>query len=78
MGVRTRHLDALARWKAEVQTKAAVAEAVRVVERWNVELAAGRDLLWSPLIRAAVLAGAHAMRRHRRRRAAELARASGT
>jgi len=32
-------------------------EAVRVVERWNAALAAGRGALWSPTIRCAVLAG---------------------
>jgi hypothetical protein len=28
-----------------------------VVERWNEQLAAGREMLWSPTIRAAMLAG---------------------
>src|ERR1700749_1182989 len=28
-----------------------------VVDRWNRRLAAGRDMLWSPTIRAALLAG---------------------
>jgi hypothetical protein len=28
-----------------------------VVDRWNEQLAAGRDTLWSPTIRAALLAG---------------------
>jgi hypothetical protein len=28
-----------------------------VVERWNEQLAAGRDILWSPTIRAALIAG---------------------
>jgi hypothetical protein len=32
-------------------------EAVRVVERWNAALAAGRGALWSPTIRCAVIAG---------------------
>jgi len=31
-------------------------EAKAVVERWNEQLAAGRDMLWSPTIRAALLA----------------------
>jgi hypothetical protein len=32
-------------------------EAMRVVERWNAALAAGRGALWSPTIRCAVIAG---------------------
>jgi len=32
-------------------------EAKAVVERWNEQLAAGRDMLWSPTIRAALIAG---------------------
>jgi hypothetical protein len=34
------------------------AEAEAVVDRWNRRLAAGRDMLWSLTIRAALLAGA--------------------
>ena len=37
--------------------KASRADAKAVVDRWNEQLAAGRDMLWSPTIRAAVLAG---------------------
>jgi hypothetical protein len=37
---------------------AARAEAEAVVQRWNDQLARGRDMLWSPTIRAALLAGA--------------------
>jgi hypothetical protein len=37
--------------------KAARAEAEAVIQRWNDQLALGRDLLWSPTIRAAMLAG---------------------
>jgi hypothetical protein len=33
------------------------AEAEAVVQRWNDQLAFGRDMLWSPTIRAALLAG---------------------
>ena len=33
------------------------ADAKAVVGRWNEQLAAGRDMLWSPTIRAALLAG---------------------
>jgi hypothetical protein len=36
---------------------AARAEAKGVVERWNEQLAASRDILWSPTIRAALIAG---------------------
>jgi hypothetical protein len=32
-------------------------EAIRVIERWNAALSAGRGALWSPTIRAAVTAG---------------------
>src|SRR5215467_5193782 len=37
--------------------KAARDEAVRVVEQWNAAIAAGQGTMWSPTIRAAVLAG---------------------
>ena len=43
--------------RARAAEKAAGDEAVRVVERWNAELAAGRGALWSPTIRCAVMAG---------------------
>ena len=33
------------------------AEADTVIQRWNNQLALGRDMLWSPTIRAALLAG---------------------
>jgi hypothetical protein len=33
------------------------AEAKGVVERWNEQLAASRDMLWSPTIRAVLIAG---------------------
>jgi hypothetical protein len=36
---------------------AARAEAKGVVEGWNEQLAASRDMLWSPTIRAALIAG---------------------
>jgi hypothetical protein len=32
-------------------------EAKAVIERWNEQLAASRDILWSPAIRAALIAG---------------------
>jgi hypothetical protein len=37
--------------------KAASENAERVVIRWNDELASGRDIWWSPTIRAAITAG---------------------
>src|SRR5215471_18261160 len=43
--------------RARAAEKAARDEAVRVVERWNAALAAGRGALWSPTIRCAVMAG---------------------
>jgi hypothetical protein len=47
----------LAKWRTRAESEAAVAEARRVVERWNAELASGHDLWWSPTIRAAIVAG---------------------
>ena len=43
--------------RARAAEKAARDEAVAVVERRNAALAAGRGALWSPTIRAALLAG---------------------
>jgi hypothetical protein len=37
--------------------KAARLEAELVIHRWNRRLATGRDMLWSPTIRAALVAG---------------------
>jgi hypothetical protein len=57
MGVRTRGLGiktGAAKLKAD---RAARVEAELVVDRWNRRLATGRDMLWSPTIRAAPLAG---------------------
>jgi hypothetical protein len=46
MGVRTRGLDiAKARQVADAAARAA---AKAVIERWNEQLAASRDILWSP------------------------------
>jgi hypothetical protein len=59
MGIRTRGLDIAAYLRREAADKAARDEAVRVVERWNVAIAVGRDALWSPTIRAALLADIH-------------------
>jgi hypothetical protein len=57
MGVRTRGLDIAINAKRQVAGAAARAEAKAVIERWNEQLAAGRDMLWSPTIRAAPIAG---------------------
>ena len=43
--------------RAKAAEKAAHDEAVRVVERKNAALAAGRSALWSPTIRGAITAG---------------------
>jgi hypothetical protein len=57
MGVRTRGFD-IKTSVAKLRTdRAARAEAEAVVERWNRRRATGRDTLWSPAIRAALLAG---------------------
>jgi len=42
--------------RARAAEKAARDEAVRVVSQWNASLAAGQGTLWSPTIRAAILA----------------------
>jgi hypothetical protein len=63
MGVRTRGRDikaGAAKFRAD---RAAHAEAEAVVDRWNRRLATGRDMLWSPTIRAALLAGTPLARR---------------
>jgi hypothetical protein len=57
MGVRTRSLDMIAAMRREAADKAARDEAARVVERWNKAIAAGRDMWWSPTIRAAIVGG---------------------
>ena len=52
------HKDRLAAIiRASAADKAARDEAMRLVERWNAALAAGQGTLWSPTIRAAVVAG---------------------
>jgi hypothetical protein len=48
MGVRTRGLD--------INAGAMRNEAEAVIQCWNEQLALGRDMLWSPTIRAALLA----------------------
>jgi hypothetical protein len=58
MGIRTRGLHIKAGALRTAADKAARAEAEAVVQRWNDQLLAlGRDMLWSPTIRAALLAG---------------------
>jgi len=57
MGVRTRGLDIAIDAIRQVANAAARAEAKGVVERCNEQLAASRDMLWSPTIRAALIAG---------------------
>jgi hypothetical protein len=57
MGVRTRGLDIKAGAANLKADRAAREEAEAVIDRWNRRLATGRDMLWSPTIRAALLAG---------------------
>jgi hypothetical protein len=57
MGVRTRGHDIAASLRSSAADIAARDEARRVVERWNQSLATGRDMWWSPTIRAALIAG---------------------
>jgi hypothetical protein len=57
MGIPTRGPDikaGVAKFRAD---RAAREEAEAVVDRWNRRVATGRDLLWSPTIRAALIAG---------------------
>ena len=57
MGVRTRGLDIKAGAAKLKADKAARLVAKLVIDRWNRRLATGRDILWSPTIRAALVAG---------------------
>jgi hypothetical protein len=57
MGVRTRGLDIKAGAAKLKADKAARLEAELVIDHWNRRLATGRDMLWSPTIRAALVAG---------------------
>jgi hypothetical protein len=50
-------LDIATNAKRQVADAAARAEAKAVVERWNEQLGTSRDMLWSPTIRAALIAG---------------------
>jgi hypothetical protein len=58
MGVRTRGLDIKAGAAKLKADRAARLEAELVIDRWNRRLATGRDMLWSPTLRAALIAGA--------------------
>jgi hypothetical protein len=53
---RTRGLDIKAGAAKLKADKAARLEAELVVDRWNRRLATGRDMLWSPTIRGALIA----------------------
>jgi hypothetical protein len=57
MGVRTRGHDIAVSLRSSAADAAARDEARRVIERWNRDLAAGRDMWWSLTIRAALVAG---------------------
>jgi hypothetical protein len=57
MGVRTRGLDIKAGAAKLKADRAARAEAEAVIQRWNDQLSRGRDMLWAPTIRAALIAG---------------------
>jgi hypothetical protein len=57
MGIRTRGLDISTNTRQRAADRAARAEAKGVIDRWNEQLAAGREMLWSPTIRAALIAG---------------------
>jgi hypothetical protein len=57
MGVQTRGLDIKAGAAKLKAGKAARLEAELGIDRWNRRLATGRDMLWSPTIRAALIAG---------------------
>jgi hypothetical protein len=52
MGVRTRGLDIGINAKRQVADAASRAEAKAVIEGWNEQLTASRDMLWSPTIPA--------------------------
>jgi hypothetical protein len=57
MGVRKRGLDIKAGAAKLKADRAARVEAELVIDRWNRRLATGRDMLWSPTMRAALIAG---------------------
>jgi hypothetical protein len=49
--------DMIAAMRREAADRAKRDDAPRVVECWNRAIAAGRDMWWSPTIRAAIIAG---------------------
>jgi len=57
MGVRTRTFDIIDAIRWEAADRAKRDEAARVEDRWNKAIGAGRDMWWSPTIRAAIVAG---------------------
>jgi hypothetical protein len=57
MGIRTRGLDISINAKRQAADSAERAEARGVIDRWNEQLAAAREMLWSPTIPAALIAG---------------------
>jgi hypothetical protein len=57
LGLRTRGLDIKAGAAKLKADRAARLEAELVIDRWNRRLATGRDMLWFPTIRAALVAG---------------------
>ena len=50
-------LDITIKAKRQAADAAARAEAMGVIERWNEQLVASREISWSPTIRAALIAG---------------------
>jgi hypothetical protein len=52
-----RSQELAARMRADAAEKAARDEAVRIVAQWNIAVAARGGVLWSPTIRAAIMAG---------------------
>jgi hypothetical protein len=54
---RTRNLDMIAGMRRAAAERESIEYARRVVERWNAAVADGRDVWWSPTIRAAIVAG---------------------
>jgi len=50
-------LDIKASATRSAADKAMRAEAEAVIQRWNDQIGLGRDMLWSPAIRAALIAG---------------------
>ena len=72
MGIRTRGRDIKANAVRSAADKAVRAEAEAVLQRWNDQLALGRDMLSSPTIPAAPLAGTPGSRHLSRRRRASI------